>query len=90
MDDHIATEVRFIRYSKTMECVRAGTNALLARIEGDGLLRLTMADIRSYDSFKELLLSLHGCAKFAITWEDGETEYFKLADGSLESVEVDW
>lgn len=43
-----------------------------------------------YSSFKDILLSLHGTAKFAVTWEDGETEYFRLDNGSLESVEVDW
>jgi hypothetical protein len=44
----------------------------------------------SYPVFQEILLSLHGAAKFSVTWEDGSTEYFRLADGALEDVEVEW
>jgi hypothetical protein len=44
----------------------------------------------SYADFKDILLALNGTAKFSVTWEDGSVEYFRLEDGELESVEVDW
>lgn len=52
MNEHIVTEVIFIRYTRLMRRIHAGRDALLARIDDDGLLRLTMDDMRPGTSFE--------------------------------------
>jgi hypothetical protein len=45
----------------------------------------------SYKTFRTVLGRLHGSAKFSVTWEDGDIEYFRLLDGGiLKQLEIDY